>query len=406
MRKSKIPSSDVDVSFNESEQTSFHFEFISPIFGGGVSLPEETTKADLEQTKYPIRTATIRGHLRFWWRALVSVADHSVQDIVQLKKKEGDIWGLASSPGKIATILKSNFVATGSRFNESYVCFPLQGVSTDPDKIVRDIKKDGELILAFNDVSVEDRVFVEDAVKAWMMFGGYGARTRRGMGSVKAVDSNKKTLPVSKADIENFVQKYGAENGIQGVPHLTTHFELVSTGSDPQTALERGISRLKSFRQAPNIGRNPGQAHNRPGRSRWPEPDEIRRLAKQHANKHVPEHPVRKFPRAAFGMPILFQLRGHGEPDTHTLQPRGLERMASPLIIKPIATGHNHYSSLAILIKEDKNKSFGVELKAGRQVHQVSHQISPSEASQIRPIHEKGNSNQNPLLAFLHYFKS
>ncbi len=45
------------------ESITLHLRLITPLFGGGY----ETREVDPDCI---IRPATIRGHLRFWWRAL------------------------------------------------------------------------------------------------------------------------------------------------------------------------------------------------------------------------------------------------------------------------------------------------------------------------------------------------
>jgi CRISPR-associated protein Cmr1 len=48
---------------------------------------------------------------------------------------------------------------------------------------------------------------------------------------------------------------------------------------------------------------------------------------------------VRKFPRAAFGLPIVFHFKDEkiGDPYDTILQGRDYERLASPLILRPLA---------------------------------------------------------------------
>ena len=97
------------------------------------------------------------------------------------------------------------------------------------------------------------------------------------------------------------------------------------------------------------MGRNQGLG-NRPGRSRWPEADTIRRATNTHAPMHKPEHPVDGFyPRAAFGLPLVFHFKdkNEGDPrgqdsDSLVLNPEGHDRMASPLILRPYFDGRQY----------------------------------------------------------------
>lgn len=64
-----------------SEKT-YRIEVITPMFGG--VFPGET------DTVTPVRASSIRGQLRFWWRATIGA---KCTDIDDLAKREGAIWG-------------------------------------------------------------------------------------------------------------------------------------------------------------------------------------------------------------------------------------------------------------------------------------------------------------------------
>src|SRR5690554_6213437 len=117
---------------------------------------------------------------------------------------------------------------------------------------------------------------VAAALWAWETFGGIGARTRRGFGAWP-----------------------------QDVPYLNRDgkdLKVIGVFSDPQKAWEKLISELRRFRQSREGGRGP---------SLWPEPDEIRRLFKKNSDQRVA-----KFPRAYFGLPIVFHFKDDYPDDT------------------------------------------------------------------------------------------
>ena len=169
-------------------------------------------------------------------------------------------------------------------------------------------------------VSSEQREQVIEAVRWWASFGGVGARTRRGLGAVHVTSKSAALNPVSVQEVE-------AQGGWLVVGKEVSH-DAVAAWRDTVDALQR-------FRQGTDVARNPGH-RNRPGRSRWPEADAIRRRTGRAAPGHQPEHPVRDhFPRAAFGLPIVFHFKDSDDPRDHTLNPVGHDRMASPLILRP-----------------------------------------------------------------------
>jgi CRISPR-associated protein Cmr1 len=92
------------------------------------------------------------------------------------------------------------------------------------------------------------------------------------------------------------------------------------------------IKKLKSFRQ----DRQPSRDPRHPGLSNWPEPDAIRRRFTGLKPTHPPRHAVTKFPRAQFGLPIVFHFKDHGDPPPTTLQGPNSGRFASPLLLRPI----------------------------------------------------------------------
>ena len=61
----------------------YRIQVITPIFGGGV-------KAGKNDSVTPIRPSSIRGHLRFWWRAICRAKFETAD---QLFDREGEIWG-------------------------------------------------------------------------------------------------------------------------------------------------------------------------------------------------------------------------------------------------------------------------------------------------------------------------
>ena len=111
---------------------------------------------------------------------------------------------------------------------------------------------------------------------------------------------------------------------------------LLSATDDSMKAWHICVRKLQKFRQGPGFARkanDQGQANGAsPGRSYWPEPDAIRRMAdrwfgknqlSQHLNgqrqpvgdphDHAPSHlSGNVFPRAAFGLPIIFKFRDDG----------------------------------------------------------------------------------------------
>jgi len=292
-------------------------KLITPLFGGGV-------KAGEVDQAMPIRATAIRGHLRFWWRLLQG------QGIKpdELFEKECDLWGGISEPAPIASrvaVRVKAATADNKMIRENEI--PRYALIDRKDRKLFAAPYEFQVTLRFHcDTGQEQIEQVREALRWWASFGGLGARTRRGLGAIEVRENGEPLQAVTDKE----------------VGHVGGCLALKAEARNAISAWKRAVESLQDFRQGPNIGRNPG-----PGRSRWPEADQIRRHAKQHSRKHAPEHHA--YPRAAFGLPIVFHFKDRRDPADHTLEPEGSDRMASPLILRPYFDGRC-YRPMALLL--------------------------------------------------------
>ena len=350
----------------------------TPMYGGGVNAGE-VDKA------IPIRASGIRGQLRFWWRLLYGAGCTSEE----LFQDECELWGgiVGSGPKaskitlRVACEPAASFV--GKRDVPPYA---LILESSDEPKLL----KEGysfEVVLGFgNGVADWRRQQVVECLRWWASFGGVGARTRRGLGAVGATSDDADLTPVSSAEVE------GLGGWVVAGPQ---------TGR-PLQAWKDAINPLRSFRQGPGVGRKSG-AKGRPGGSNWPEADTIRRLADRTKPPLADSEVL--FPRAAFGLPVVFQFKGERHlNDTLEVEGGDRERMASPLILRPYFDG-SLYRAVAMLLPGWQHRmSESATLKARDRTGR----LWPSDASQrrriaqgIAPLATRGD---DPLTAFMRYF--
>lgn len=204
---------------------------------------------------------------------------------------------------------------------------------------------------------------VEAALWAWVNFGGLGSRTRRGCGAVAC----KELAPKDCGELSDWLKSFLQENPADREwPTLAAACLIRRQSKSPIKSWNAVIELLQRFRQGVDVGRNQGRAKNRPGRSRWPEPDTIRRATKQRLPKHarLEDIPDDAFPRAELGLPIVFHFQEKGDPYDTVLYPdQKRERMAIPLILKPLALRSGEAVPLILRLQTPPLK--GVDLRRG-----------------------------------------
>jgi CRISPR-associated protein Cmr1 len=226
---------------------------------------------------------------------------------------------------------------------------------------------------------------VEAALWAWETFGGIGARTRRGFGAKSWMEEKLKTFVADGKCPE-------------GVPHLshTMQFQIMPPSRRPSDTWKLLISKLSEFRQAP---------YGRSGRSNWPEPEAIREITKSRYKRYSRLSHPHKFPRAAFGLPIVFHFKDvdKGDPNDTTLQGKeeGKVRFASPLILRPLVCRDGRAIGLAVLLEGSRVYAEGLELvenDSGNK-YPADATLTHNEANVILTL--KGETD--PLKAFMNY---
>ena len=228
------------------------FEVISPVHDGGVAAAGEADPVT------PVRTAAIRGQLRFWWRATCGVERESVADMLAAETR---IWGAASSPGAVALAITEQPVAKtmelpGIGEPLGYGGF---GLRTSAGKLGM---FEGECQLVLSGPGLADagiRAEVERALDAWLTFGGIGGRTRRGFGAVASAEG--------ECDPEETLRRLRPGSTLPDTPSLSGARLVLAPGrsSTGRAAQQKALKLMMDFRQKPGLARREGG--KRPGRS-------------------------------------------------------------------------------------------------------------------------------------------
>lgn len=381
---------------NAWETRVYTIKVVTPMFGGGVD-------PGVADPVTPIRVPTIRGHLRFWWRVTKGAGMH----VEKLHKREIEVWGDTESPSPVVVEVTAQPASLEKRepkgfgfykFGpEAYALFSARQNSASltregfhfglrvtwpkhehlqeiRDKENTHRRRENQELL---DEKIEDiSSDVETALWAWLSFGGIGGRTRRGCGALYLLSSDPKP-PVASLDNSSI-------RVFEGAP---VH------SSDP--ALAAWASAVKAYQEFRQSFR--GRKHEKllsngkrvqvPGRSKWPEPDSIRKMTgcalkrpstqtdipddintQDHTRPVVPDTILPAFPRAVLGLPVVFHFadgpgkgkaaRPNTDPADVELVPAVLDengnlatgtRMASPIITRPIFYDGEWRPSIVIL---------------------------------------------------------
>lgn len=350
-----------------AEIIRLELETVTTVYGGG-SRSREVDGFD------PIRGASIRGHLRQWWRAL-----HGPRYAGGLLEREREIWGgisrdtpcrsmvtVAVEASPAQEIDKSD-VRLGDR--DAYALFVARAEVRRGTPPGQRIVSNTQFVLTVGArsgaMSDEVRSEVLASVRAWILFGGIGGRTRRGVGSIGFQNVNEAPdgwLPASAEALRklDLLAPNGAAAGT-GLSVCTLADARIHVGAaakDSSAAWHTALGWLRNFRQKNGLeetyARRQGR-DNRPGQTRWPEPDKLRRLGLMDDGHPLVYNATPAWPRANFGLPIQVTFSIGGSRTTRELiwtdGTNDFKRLMSPLVVKPVQLADGTFVPMALWMK-------------------------------------------------------
>jgi len=240
-------------------------------------------------------------------------------------------------------------------------------------------------------------VEVQAAAWAWANFGGIGSRTRRGCGALFCPALAPKAPPAPDW-ISKQLAAFPISNQTPARPLLNTepllkHYPAATTYPTPLVAWEGAIRVLAEFRQLPLVARRPHF-----GRSHWPEADSLRAASglglPRHKSSETLSSPSTSpaFPRAELGLPYQVKFKDKKEDyngnkndldsvNDCIVNPTGSNRMASPLICRPLGLGPNGDQALPMILLLSSPKPAGIRIE--RKNRPVSFRVAPVIQSPI-----------------------
>lgn len=438
------------------------YKLITPLFGGGV-------EAGYNDPDNLIRATEIRGQLRFWWRAIRGGNPAFEGSLDKMKAREDEIWGAANNTkssekqpenaeqSKVeardwrgAVQIEVEEFSGGQELQPycvykddndhrirskltnkvpAYVVFPLQPSQDElnqagkPADVWLKTVWDGTTFTLKISFMGKWKFEVEAALWAWETFGGIGARTRRGAGAIQviAVDGVQQVaaLLVTSSEAEKRIRdelrKLSAgEQFPEHVPHLSSDMQLCALDAidEPFRIWEMLIGKLSSFRQQKKQLSEQKQFTGKkkiPGPNKWPEAEAIRKrvLGKVKGRN---ANPPDKFPRAVFGLPIVFHFVKEQSLSDVSLQGKSErhDRLSSPLILRPLSYDENRALGIAAILKGWSFPTEGLKLvpkkKSPSDVALSQLRLTPGEVETLKLDYISGNE-KDALHAFMNYLR-
>lgn len=226
-----------------SQGQTYAVKVITPLFGGG------TTPRKVDPVSV-IRVPSVRGHLRWWYRAVIG---RRYEDAAFLRESEAAIFGDTSRASKVDVRVKVT--------NPGRQLTPGEVVLRDGDRLfpvfsgdyqnVR-IGVEFELTLRY---PAELKDTMETVVWAWSNFGGIGAKTRRGCGALWIKEFAPRAMKDRSAMVlQGWSVRLGGAAVDRGSWPQLQEIPLArpSTGgdADPLAAWRACIEYYRTFRQA------------------------------------------------------------------------------------------------------------------------------------------------------------
>jgi CRISPR-associated protein Cmr1 len=193
-------------------------------------------------------------------------------------------------------------------------------------------------------LSEAQRAEVRTALKAWIAFGGVGARTRRGCGALTVLGNNaNQWLPPTQGLAEWLEMPSNAASDHDWTTLAGAQGIVVPTASPEDAWRELGRFWAR-FRK----GHFP-QSYSPMSGGKWRDYRQVLCQLRNQGN-------TLRLAKPFLGLPIIYQkIKGaRNLCFTGTLEPVGSRRMASPVILKPIALQGGRFGALIVVMQAPK----------------------------------------------------
>lgn len=239
------------------ERLELPLRIVTPVLGGA-AVPRTVDEVDI------VRVPSIRGQLRFWWRALNVQRLGSTRE---LHEAESALFGRAADEGggrSAVEVRISGVTAGGVDDHEvkltgagatpgAYALFPARAEAGGTPPAPR--RAPGTRFTLELRAPVDRLEELADVVRAWILFGGYGSRTRRGLGSLTVEGSERSHWLPNAPTREEFIRlfrrdPFAAAGAASETPRLAGASLLVAEPvAQADQAWTTALHWLRDFRQ-------------------------------------------------------------------------------------------------------------------------------------------------------------
>jgi len=180
--------------YRNIERLEYTCEVITPMFLSGA----DTSKAE-------IRSASVKGALRFWWRALYNYKrlseDDSADELAYMQDMENKIFGDTDNKSRVKILVDpisivTNKEAFSHEYKDDILRYLALGCATpkderafiEPSSTFKIILEAPSVLKYKNDKRTIDLQLLDELKKtmtALVLFGGFGSKSRNGFGSIK-----------------------------------------------------------------------------------------------------------------------------------------------------------------------------------------------------------------------------
>lgn len=261
------------MKFIQPTEITAEYKITTPMFLGG-AFPGES--ADNQQ----FRNASLKGALRFWWRALnwgrilKAAAGDECEALKALHRREADIFGEAHDPKKpgseqsrvqlVSSLQDADIIPAGDKSVKAYSYLLGMGLYDYKGGSLRPALRSGSLKLSARckpgtEQAMQDEV--QQAMTALGIFGGLGSRARKGLGSL-AIQSLKHPSGQidfgSPAQLRKFITgldfSAAGENAPLTALTAASRIEMSEAGNSPVACLQLISNCQQLYRDGTVVG--------------------------------------------------------------------------------------------------------------------------------------------------------